>query len=188
MLDRELEQLNEEIREDEKDVMAIAKETQINTVSEMIEEKGEKWERIQATVDSGAADTVGPPNIAAKSQIKENKASKAGLNYVAANGSKIPNIGEQKIKGYSDNNNAVTMTVQLAKVKKLLGSVSKMNEADNTIIFSKGRSAIIPDKDGKKAEKLINETRKEDVTELRQERGVYVFDLWIPGSANNTDV
>ena len=60
-----------------------------------------------------------------------------------------------------------------------------MNEADNTIVFSKGRSVIIPDKGGNIANEIISKANRESITELRKERGVYVFDMWVP---SNTEV
>jgi hypothetical protein len=44
------------------------------------------WEKIRIQVDSGAIDTVVPPGVARESQLKETKASKKGVGYVAANG------------------------------------------------------------------------------------------------------
>ncbi len=51
-----------------------------------------RWEGLEATVDSGAADTVGPESTAEWVRTKETKASKAGLKYNAAEGSEIRNI------------------------------------------------------------------------------------------------
>ena len=46
--------------------------------------------------------------------------------------------------------------MQIADVKKTLGSVSKMNDAGNTIIFNRGHSRITPDLDGKIMQAAIN--------------------------------
>ena len=54
----------------------------------------------------------------------------------------------------------MTITMQCADVKKVLGSVSRMNEAGNTIIFSKGRSAVIRDPSSRIAQEAINKVDK----------------------------
>ena len=56
-----------------------------------------RWEVIEATVDSGAADTVGPQELAEWVTIQETEASKGGLQYNAAEGSVIKNLGEKEL-------------------------------------------------------------------------------------------
>ena len=48
-----------------------------------------EWEVIKVTVDSGAIDTVTPPNTGKYFPIVETESSKRGLHYRAANGTKI---------------------------------------------------------------------------------------------------
>jgi hypothetical protein len=71
--------------------------------------------------------------------VNETEASRAGICYVTANGSKVTNMGEKRVKGLNDKGQNVGITIQMANIKKVLGSVSKMNDAGNTVIFSKGR-------------------------------------------------
>ena len=51
------------------------------------------WERIIVTVDSGASDTVLPPNIARI--IPMLRSPKVGTRYEVANGGIIENLGEK---------------------------------------------------------------------------------------------
>ena len=51
-----------------------------------VSEKEENYEKVTVTVDSGAADTVGPKKVGRRMPSKETEASRAGRNYRAANG------------------------------------------------------------------------------------------------------
>ena len=59
-------------------------------------------EKIPVKLDSGAIDWVFTPETAQAFPLEPTKASKAGMNYVAANGSTIGNFGQRKIKRHSD--------------------------------------------------------------------------------------
>jgi hypothetical protein len=83
--------------------------------------------------------------VAESVPVNETEASRAGICYVTANGSKVTNMGEKRVKGLNDKGQNVGITIQMANIKKVLGSVSKMNDAGNTVIFSKGRSVVVPD-------------------------------------------
>ena len=143
------------------------------------EEGDDKLERIEVTVDSGAVDTVGPPRIANKFPIRETRASRAGLDYRAANGTRIKNYGEKRITGKSKTGTPISLTMQCADVTKVLGSASRITEADNTVIFSNGKSAIIKDPGAKIANKIISEADRNTTTELRKDKGVYKFDIYV---------
>ena len=60
-----------------------------------------------------------------------------------------------------------------------------MTDADNTIIFSKGKSIITSDPDGEIANAAIGMARPEKTTELEKKNGVYTFDMWINRHATN---
>ena len=94
-------------------------------------------EKVTITVDSGAADTVGPKSIAQGIPIKPTKASQLGENYRAANGTTIKNYGQKRLEGVDANGINTGITIQVADVRKTLASVGKMTEAGNIIIFSK---------------------------------------------------
>ena len=71
------------------------------------------------------------------------------------------------MEGKTEDGNPVAITVQMADVSKVLGSVSKFEDAGNTVVFSKKGSYIENDATGAK-------------TQLFRENGVYYFDMWIP--------
>ena len=55
------------------------------------------WELTRVQVDSGAIDTVAPKEVAGAFKIRETEASRRGLGFVAANGTKIKNYGEKQV-------------------------------------------------------------------------------------------
>ena len=86
-----------------------------------VEESNGCWECIEATADSGATDIVGNESIAPWLSIRPTKASEAGVQYNAADGGIINNLGE---KTFDAVNNAFVpgnITVQICdKVNKFL--------------------------------------------------------------------
>ena len=92
------------------------------------------------TVDSGAVDHVGPKHIAEAFEIRESDKSRRGFNYQVANGIEIPNQGEKWISGYGEDWQPVRFTMQVAPVKKVLGSVAKICGAGNKVVFDEAKS------------------------------------------------
>ena len=66
-------------------IFDIAKDSAVNNVTCA----GGWWDVLEATIDSGAADTVGPQQTAEWVQIRETKASKPGPTYNAEEGGVI---------------------------------------------------------------------------------------------------
>ena len=87
------------------------------------------------TVDSGACDHVLPPKEANLKEVKITEPVRQNVHYTTANGSKIPNLGEIKVSGVTDENKQLNLTFQVAGVKKPLGSVRKMCAAGNRVVF-----------------------------------------------------
>ena len=52
------------------------------------------WRSITAVVDSGAEETVAPPGLL-PGRVEESPMQRAGGRYRAANGSRLPNLGQQ---------------------------------------------------------------------------------------------
>ena len=155
-----------EKEQDEEEVMAV-------------EQKDEEYEKVTVTADSGAADSVMPKKVGSHIPVKETRASKAGRNYKAANGTVIKNYGERRLEGWNEKGVKTGITMQVADVSKPLGSVSKMTKAENTVIFSKGRSIITSDPGGKIAEAAFKLCKPDSTTQLEEKNGVYSFDMWI---------
>ena len=125
------------------------------------------WERIRVQVDSGAIDTVAPKEVAAAFNIFETAASKKGMGFVAANGTKIKNYGEKRVIGYTDDGEGVSLKMQCADVRKTLGSVHKMNQGGNVVVLDGNQSYMVN-------KKTMQKTR------IQYEDGQYVFSIWVP--------
>ena len=59
---------------------------------------------------------------------------------------------------------------------------------NESVIFSTGRSVIIKDPNSEVAKKAISLAKKERITELRRDKGVFKFDVWVPSGADKTQV
>ena len=93
---------------------------------------------------------------------------------MAANNSKIPVYGRKMIQGVTDDWNNLKIEAEVADVRRALGSVKRLCEAGNTVVFSGRESYIQNDKTGNRTQ--IDATR----------RG-YVVNVWVPhfqGQAN----
>ena len=53
-----------------------------------------KWELLSVTVDSGAAESVVPEGQCEQCPTRDTEKSMAGVSYLAADGTKILNMGE----------------------------------------------------------------------------------------------
>ena len=106
-------------------------------------EKKNGWERVRVQVDSGAIDSVAPKAVAAGLPVRVTKAAKAGLGYVAANGSRIENYAERVIRGTMDDGESAAMAFQISDVKRPLGSVFRMNQAGTKAVLDGKESYTI---------------------------------------------
>ena len=77
-------------------------------------------------MDSGAVDNVTGKDVAKHLSIRETMASRAGVNYVAANGTKIGNYGDKVITGVTGNGLKVSMATQVTDVNKTLSSAYRL--------------------------------------------------------------
>jgi hypothetical protein len=76
-------------RDDDKFTFAVAKDKKE-------EEHTCQYKLIEAVVDSGAEESVAPPKVF-PGQVVPSEMSKAGCKYRAANGARIPKLGQQKV-------------------------------------------------------------------------------------------
>ena len=94
--------------------ISLEEERQIGGVNNFKRE----WEVIKVTVDSGAVDTVTPPSTAKYFPILETEASRRGLHYRAANGTRITNHGARNVQGISADFKPMDLIMNVADVKK----------------------------------------------------------------------
>ena len=154
-------------------VCAIDRRASSNTGAD---KSAEAYEKIRITADSGAVDHVAPRSTAAHIPIRETAASRQGVHYVAANGSKISNMGAKRIRGFTKERTPLDMTWQIAEVKRPLASIGKICDAGNTAIFTDRGGFIVPSENLKG---LIGrlEATDQPVLRMNREHGVYSFDM-----------
>ena len=97
---------------------------------------------------------------------------------MAANGSKISNMGAKHIRGFTKERTPLDMTWQIAEVKRPLASIGKICDAGNTAIFTDRGGCIVPSENLKG---LIGKLESTDqpVLRMNREQGVYSFDMWV---------
>ena len=98
--------------------------------------------------------------------ITEGAACKRGVTYEVANGVEIPNLGERKFLGYTEDGGVKGMTAQIYAVNKTLMGVSKIASKGNRVVFVDDGSYI--------EEKAIGER-----TWLTQSGGMYYLKMWV---------
>jgi hypothetical protein len=120
------------------------------------------------TIDSGAADSVLPMAMLPNEELKEGEAKKAGVKYIAANGGKMENMGEKRVrfkKAAGGGMNSIMF--QVTDVGKPLAAVSKMLDQGNTVVFTR--------KGGQKSY-VVNDATGEKI-EFEEERGTFVMEV-----------
>lgn len=123
-------------------------------------------------VDSGAGETVIPSDWMTAHPVRQSDGSKADDYYTTADGTKVYNEGEKKLDVCTlDGRHRRTMTFQVARVKKALGSVSQMVQNNNRVVFDQ-------DEQGRDISYVQNKRTNEKIW-LRRENGVYVLDLLV---------
>ena len=53
----------------------------------------DEWEEVKLAVDSGATETVIPPDILEDVELRQGAPHRRGVEYEVANGVQIPNLG-----------------------------------------------------------------------------------------------
>ena len=128
------------------------------------------------TVDSGAADNVMPRRMMRKGmRLRPSEASRAGVHYVAANGSRIPNEGETNLNFEDKDGVKHSWLFQVAEVNKVLASVSSMVDSGHRVVF---------DKDEVTGMDLSFITCKKtgSSVKMKRERNVWIIDAFVDGS------
>ena len=117
-------------------------------------------------MDSGACDCVAPPDTFPGIPIVETNLSRSGLEYTAAGGHKIPNLGMSRPVVFTTDGECNAMTFQIASIAKPLAAVSKIVGKNHRVVFDEPKSYIESKSTGKK-------------TYLRPSGGVYYLDVWM---------
>ena len=117
-------------------------------------------------VDSGATETVMGEDMLTEIEIKPGMASKRGVKYEVANGTRIPNLGERNFVAHSEEGAARTITAQVCDVNKALLSVKKVVGAGNRVVFDDSGS-------------FIEDKRSGERMWLREDNGMYMLKMYV---------
>ena len=91
--------------------------------------------------------------------------------YRAANDTKIAIHGKKELHGYTPEGSRIGIDLQMVDVKKALGSVRRMCEAGNRVVFDEEESYVENKHTGER-------------TVLTKEKGAYLLTVWVPRKGN----
>ena len=99
-------------------------------------------EFLEATIDSGASDSVANAKHASRCRVVPSSGSRGGVRYISASGNVIDNEGEKHVQVETVGGQKRTLKLQIADVTRVLLSVSKICDAGNTVTFTKEGGTI----------------------------------------------
>ena len=123
------------------------------------------WEEVDLVVDSGASEAVVGPHMVQPIDAVEGESYRQGVKYEVANGIRIPNLGEKRFVGISEEGLPRQMKAQVCDINKGLLSVSRIVGAGNRVVF---------DPEGSYIEDLGTQERMY----MKASRGLYMLKLW----------
>ena len=129
---------------------------------------GFKPKRLLAALDSGAGDHVAGSEDVMGFKLEESPGSRAGRSFIAANGSKIQNLGQVGLRMRNGQGPVFRSMFQIADVTRPLYSVGRICDAGCTVTFNKAKATVV--KDGK------------TIATFDRQGGLYLADLEILGS------
>ena len=144
-------------------------EPELNTMS------APQWRTLAMVMDSGAAESVAPMNLAPWVSLTESAGSRKGQVYVSASGERIPNLGEKSMEVVTDEGRSARATFQVADVTRALCSISRVCDQGNRVVFESS-GGWIESYDGRR-------------TAFKRENNVYVLELHVhdPGHGDRGD-
>ena len=107
------------------------------------------WRTITAVLDSGAEETVAPPGLL-PGRLESSPMPRSGGRFRAANGTRIPNLGQQKASFVTPDGRPCSLRFQIAGVERPLISVSQLARAGHTIEFGKDAAVVTHRASGQK--------------------------------------
>ena len=121
---------------------------------------------VEAVVDSGAEESVAPPGFFAAAVVPS-PMSRAGFRYRAANGSRIKNVGQQRVAFTTSEGHHAVMPFQVAEVERPLISVAQLTSAGHRVVLGDAGGQIVHEKSGR----TIELVRRGDVYLLMMTEG-----------------
>ena len=189
-LDREIHFIESRNTEVEK---LTGKKQEINSFEEDVNSftTSDGWTKLVVNFDTGAAITAVPRTLGEQGLVKGD--SKSMLrSYKTASGEILEDEGGVVVKGLNNNGFGRSVDGRLVGVHRMLASGTAVAKK-NMVVLEGDKGWILP-KSGKIAngmraafKKLVEAHPKEadDLTELYEHKGIYVFDLWLNGTAKD---
>ena len=147
--------------------------------------RGEKA-KIKITADSGAAASVLPSHLL-REQVGTRAGENEGMLYAAAGPTSKPirNVGQRVLRGLTEHGNKLQLPFEAVdNITKPLASVSKMVDANKTVIYHPSGSAIfdLGDEHNKELKTILQRAvtnSKYSKVPLNRENDVYNFELLV---------
>ena len=128
------------------------------------------------TIDSGAAESVMPMDILGDVKLRPSEGSRKGVQYVTANGGRMPNLGEKKVFFKTVDGATSSVVFQVTHARKPLASVSRIVQKGNKVVFGVEESYIENVKSGKRIPIILeNGTYHLDVEYILEPDAAQVF-------------
>ena len=128
------------------------------------------WIKVKGAMDSGATESVAPPDLCPHYAVTPSPMSIAGGNYVSASDDLIPNLGEQVLDVETLDGREGQVKYQIADVARPLNSVSEICDAGGVngqhVIFGRWGGAIINLDTGRQVP-------------FPREDGIYNLEFWV---------
>ena len=100
------------------------------------------------TIDSGASGNVIGKDAVPECPLRPSAGSMAGATYVTANGTEMPNRGEQRVRVLTREGAACELRMQITDVRKPLMSVARICDTGHKVVFTSDGGEIIDIKSG----------------------------------------
>jgi hypothetical protein len=117
---------------------------------------------IEAVVDSGAEESVAPPGLF-PGAVVPSRMSRAGGRYRAANGARIPNLGQVKVRFENGAGDKCGTTFQVAEVERPLLSATQLAASGNAVVIDQKGARIV----NQRTKKSMDLVRRGGVLVLR---------------------
>jgi len=131
-----------------------------------------EWTEVEATVDSGACDTVMPSDECRHINIVSSEKSRSGFQYEIADGTEIPNKGERQCEVMTEGSGQVKrIHIQVADVHKCLLSITKVADMGFRCILEKQGGYLEDVYTGEK-------------TPIWRKGNLYVMKMWVRQARN----
>ena len=138
------------------------------------DETDPEWTRLRTVMDSGAAESVGPPSMAPGVPIHESPGSRRGQAYIAAGHERIPNMGQQVLSVVTNEGHEAQALYQIAEVTRPLTAVGSTCDRGNVVIYGPHGGCILNLESGVQ-------------TDFTRRGGIYELDLWMRTTPSGED-